>query len=74
MTPGEVAEVLGITERSVRRLAAQGELRRVTLGHRTMRYVAEDVEALIRRSTSEGPAGNGTSAKLAVMGDGHGRD
>jgi transcriptional regulator with XRE-family HTH domain len=33
------------------------------------------IEAVLDgRKTSEGPAGNGTSAKLAVMGDGHGRD
>lgn len=30
------------------------------------------VAVLTGPTTSEGPAGNGTSAKLAVMGDGHG--
>jgi excisionase family DNA binding protein len=71
MTPAEVAATLGITQRTVRRLAADGELRRVTLGHRTARYVADDVQALIERSTSEAQAGNPGLAKSAVMGDGH---
>lgn len=71
MTPAEVAATLGITQRTVRRLAADGELRRVTLGHRTARYVADDVQALIERSTSEAQAGNPGLAKLAGTGDGH---
>lgn len=63
----DVAQLLGVTPRTVHRLASAGELHRIVLGHRTTRYAADEVEAFIRRSTvpstSEGPAGNGTSAK-----------
>jgi len=45
----QVAELLGITPRSVRRLADAGELPRIRLGRRTCRYAPADVEALIER-------------------------
>jgi excisionase family DNA binding protein len=47
----EVAAVLGIDPRTVKRLARAGELRRVVLGHRTTRYRASDLEALIAERT-----------------------
>ena len=67
----EVAVLLGIAPRTVKRLAHDGELRRVVLGRRTTRYHAADVEALIAErtcpSTSEAPAGNQGFAKTDVV-------
>lgn len=51
LSAAEVADLLGITTRTVRRLADDGELRRIVLGRRMVRYSAEDVGALIGRST-----------------------
>jgi len=51
LTQLQVAEILGYTTRTVRTLAARGELRRVVLGGRSTRYRAEDVEDLIERRT-----------------------
>lgn len=47
----QVGELLGYTSRTVRSLAARGELPRVVLGPRSTRYRREDVEALIERRT-----------------------
>jgi len=49
LTGSEVGEILGYTPRQVRTLAASGELRRVVLGHRSTRYLVDDVEAYIER-------------------------
>ena len=37
-TPRQVAELIGASERTVRRLAQNGTLDRVRIGHRTSRY------------------------------------
>jgi excisionase family DNA binding protein len=42
----EVAELLGVSERTVRRLAQDGVLTRVRIGHRTSRYTHRSVLAL----------------------------
>jgi excisionase family DNA binding protein len=59
----EVAAILAITPRHVRRLAADGRLCRVRLGARTSRYTPESVEALIAASNDVAPAGNGRDGK-----------
>ena len=53
----EVAELLGINPRTVRRLADAGELTRIRLGRRTCRYAPDDVQALIERHVVTPPAG-----------------
>ena len=47
----QVGEVLGCSTRTVRALAARGELSRVVLGNRSTRYRLSDVEAFIERRT-----------------------
>ncbi|MEK6326300.1 MAG: helix-turn-helix domain-containing protein [Actinomycetota bacterium] len=47
----EVATILGVDPRTVKRLAAEGQLRRIVLGRRSTRYRLEDVRALIDRRT-----------------------
>lgn len=67
MTPDEVAELFGVTTRTVRSWAAAGRLRRIRLGHRTTRYTARSVAALIASERSEAaPAGG--SAKTSSAG------
>ncbi|MGH2941330.1 MAG: helix-turn-helix transcriptional regulator [Solirubrobacteraceae bacterium] len=71
LRPEQVAEVLQITPRTVRRWGATGRLQRVRLGDRLTRYTAGSVAALIDPSTSIGHASNVTDAKSAGAGDGH---
>ena len=66
LTPGEVAELLRITPRHVRRLAAAGVLDRVSLGAHTVRYTPESVERLIHPQNSETRAGNAGLANLGA--------
>jgi len=47
LTPAEVADVLRISARTVRRYGDEGRLRRVRVGDRLARYTRESVEALI---------------------------
>jgi excisionase family DNA binding protein len=54
LTPEEVAETLRISVRTVRRMAASGLLERVRIGHRTTRYRATEVAALIDRLAASG--------------------
>jgi len=49
---GEVAELLGVSVRTVNRLAERGELDVVRIG-RGARFRADDVRALIERSREE---------------------
>ena len=55
LTGDDVARALGISARTVRRLAAAGELDRVRVGpgRRLVRYQPEDVVALVRRCRDE---------------------
>jgi len=55
LTPAQVADVLGVSTRTVRRLGARGTLARVRLGHRTIRYRPESLETLLLPTTSEAP-------------------
>ncbi len=47
LTVGEVAELLNCSTRLVWRLASEGQLPRVRLGPRCVRFRRRDVEALI---------------------------
>ena len=53
LTVGDVADVLGINERSVRRLVARGELTRIRIGG-SVRFDPRDVQALIQRGVDHG--------------------
>lgn len=55
VSPTRVQVLLDVSPRTVARLAKAGRLERVELGHRTVRYTAESVEALIHPATSEAP-------------------
>lgn len=57
LTTDEVAEILRVSPRTVRRMGARGDLARIRLGYRTMRYRSESVAALI------GPAAHSGSAQ-----------
>ncbi|MEA2190753.1 MAG: Helix-turn-helix domain [Solirubrobacteraceae bacterium] len=52
LRPDEVATILQVTPRTVRRWGAAGILERIRLGDRLTRYTVESVEALIHPSTS----------------------
>ena len=59
MTAGEVADLLGVSSQTVRRLDRRGELPRVQIG-RSTRYRPEDVACLIQQKLSirdEDPTG-----------------
>jgi excisionase family DNA binding protein len=58
LTPTEVAELLGASERTVRRLAEEGVLTRIRVGHRTSRYTRRSVLALIDPSDDHDPGAN----------------
>jgi excisionase family DNA binding protein len=53
LRPDEVAEILQVTPRTVRRWGAAGVLERIRLGDRLTRYTIESVEAFIHPSMSE---------------------
>jgi excisionase family DNA binding protein len=57
LTPREVAELIGASERTVRRLAQDGTIHRIRLGHRTSRYTARSVQKLIDPSNETCPPG-----------------
>jgi excisionase family DNA binding protein len=51
LRPVEVAELLGVTTRTVRHLAETGDLRKVKLGTRSTRYRLADIERFIAERT-----------------------
>lgn len=63
MTPAEVAEVLRVTPRTIRRWANEGRIARVHLGGRLTRYRDRDVAALIN---DDGTAANGPVEKKGI--------
>jgi Helix-turn-helix domain len=71
LTPVEVAALLRVTPRTVRRYGSEGRLQRIKIGNRLSRYTAESVAALISPETSEAPVTSGDLAKLADPGGGH---
>jgi len=58
LTGQEVAELLGASTRTVRRLAQEGVLDRVRIGHRTSRYTQRSVLALIDPQDDHDPGAN----------------
>jgi excisionase family DNA binding protein len=54
LKPSEVAKVLAISERSVRRLAEQGALPGIRLGSRSLRFEPEAVAQFVSRGGVEG--------------------
>lgn len=48
LTAAEVADMLGITPKTLRRLVAEGVLPAYRLGPRMLRFKAEEVEAAIK--------------------------
>jgi excisionase family DNA binding protein len=72
LTPDEVAEILRVSPRHVRRLAANGVIQRIQLGARTARYTAESVDALLVPTTSKATADDGDLAEAADTGGRYG--
>jgi excisionase family DNA binding protein len=65
----EVAQMLNVSVRTVHRLAEDGRLERVRLGHRTIRYRPENVAELIGSAYNDDtPAANG---RVGKTGDDH---
>lgn len=70
----EVAELLGTSCRTVRRLAQSGVLERVRIGHRTSRYTQRSVLALLDPDHNDHePAANGLVGKAGTT-DAHSPD
>ena len=61
----EVAALLGVSERTVRRLAQDGVLARVRIGHRTSRYTRRSVLALIDPPNEQRPGEDRGAAKTS---------
>lgn len=57
LTPPQVAGLLGVTTRTVRRWALDGTLDRIQLGGRLVRFDPAAVEALIAGESRIAPAG-----------------
>ena len=53
LTTDEVAAILGVSDRTVRKMGETGELERITIGYRTVRYDKADVIALVERSRAK---------------------
>ena len=53
ITPAEAASALGISPRTVSRLADKGEIRAIRPGGTQRRYSAADVEAILAREPWE---------------------
>lgn len=50
VTPAEAAAALGVTTKTVSRLADRGEIRAIRPGGTQRRYAADDIEAILARS------------------------
>lgn len=50
ISPGEAAAALGITPRTVSRLADHGDIRAIRPNGKHRRYAAADIEAILARS------------------------
>lgn len=57
MTQAEVADLLGVTTRTVRKYTALGQLTAYRVGARLLRYDAAEVEHFLRRVPSGGNGG-----------------
>jgi predicted site-specific integrase-resolvase len=60
----QVAQLLGVTARSVRRWSREGLIARVQLGSRLVRYTPESIENLIGGLTDERRPGEDPDAVL----------
>lgn len=49
ITPAEAASALGVTTKTVARLADRGEIRAIKPGGTQRRYAAADIEAILSR-------------------------
>ena len=47
LTPDEAGRILGVSRRTLRRMALRGEVPEVRLSARSVRYRAEDIERII---------------------------
>jgi hypothetical protein len=61
LTPDDVAAILRVTPRTVRRWGAIGTLERIRLGGRITRYTSESVAQLIAPEHDASPAGKPSS-------------
>jgi len=69
LSSDDVAAMLGMDSRPVRRMALAGRLPRVEIGHRTVRFHLADVLEFIEANTKNEesrPAGNGTASESAA--------
>jgi excisionase family DNA binding protein len=57
LTAHEVADVLGVGLRTIRRMVRRGELPIVRIGRRSIRFRPEDIKALIERGYVSQKAG-----------------
>ena len=76
LSSDDVADMLGMDARTVRRMALAGRFPRVELGHRTIRFRLADVLEFIEASTKNEerrPAGNGTPSETSPGGVGRHR-
>jgi excisionase family DNA binding protein len=69
LTRAEVAVLLRIGERTVDRWTIEGRLRRVEIAPRTIRYRAEDIEAMTQPRNDDDPPGKRAAV---TTGDDHG--
>jgi excisionase family DNA binding protein len=73
LSSDDVADLLGMDARTVRRMARAGRFPFVELGHRTVRFRLFDVLNFIEASTTnESPAGNGAPERMRDAGAPHG--
>jgi excisionase family DNA binding protein len=64
LTVDEVAGLLNVSTRTVRRLANEGVLTRVRVGHRIARYTPRSVLALMDPENDTAPADTGAGSEL----------
>jgi excisionase family DNA binding protein len=68
LTPAEVATLLRVTPRTIRKWASEGRLDRVRLGGRLVRYTPQSVADLIHNDAR--PVGEQPGAVQATAGQG----
>jgi excisionase family DNA binding protein len=57
LTPAEAADLLKISDRSLREFRKRGTIRAVRLGERTIRYPRAEIERLAAAGCGDGPNG-----------------
>jgi excisionase family DNA binding protein len=66
LAPQEVAELLGVSRRQVSRLAHEGVIEGVKLGHRTVRFTRRSVLTLIDPDNEQRPMSDLIDAGIAA--------